>query len=236
MLPDIDNQETLDVSAAVAVLRSEILRNGLTVKESADFDAFEKTIRATSDKYLMEDFSPRFFDLHGSTAFWLGAYDELGNVVSVQAAKVDDLKDRSLAEHWQQQQKRIFVDPNPQARLGTDHAYDAYYMRGRIVYHGNLWLRRDLRGKGVAAPLTQLGFLISLLKWSPDYHYGLMSAKSAERGFGIRIGFRRFVPRGTHWEIAPGNIRADDWLVYSTRSDLQILAQTIVRTCDEDPE
>lgn len=236
MVPDIDQQATLDVAAAIARMRSRVEKSGLTLKESADFSLFEKTVRATADKYLMEDFSPRFFDLHGATAFWIGAYDHLGQIASVQAAKLEELKDRSLADHWHQQQRRIFVDPNPQARLGNEHAHDAYFMRGRIVYHGNLWLRRDLRGKGVAIPLTQLVFLLSLLKWSPDYHYGLMSSKSAERGFGIRIGFRRFVPRGTHWQVAPGNIRADDWLVYSTRSDLFSLAQSILRTSDEDPE
>jgi hypothetical protein len=206
----------------------------LTVAESSDFLAFEKIIRGTEDKYLMEDFSPRFFDLHGATAFWIGAFDAHGNIVSVQAAKIEDLQDRTLADHWQQQQRRMFVDPNPQARFGTDHAPDAYFMSGKIVYHGNLWLRRDIRGKGLAEPLTQLGFLVSLLKWSPDYLYGLMAEKAAEKGFGVRVGYRRFVPRGTHWEIPPGHIRPDDWLVYSTRADLHGLARLLAgRAADE---
>lgn len=236
MFPDPNDQATLDVSAAIAVIQSRISKLGLTLKESADFELFEQTVRATEDRYLMEDFSPRFFDLHGKTAFWVGAFNSHDHVVSVQAAKVEELQDRSLAEHWQQQQRRMFVDPNPQARFGTAHAHDAYFMRGKIVYHGNLWLRKDVRGQGLAEPLTQLGFLLSLLKWSPDYLYGLMSAKSAEKGFGIRVGYRRFVPRGTHWEIAPGHIRHDDWLVYSTRADLFGLAKTILRTSGADPE
>ncbi|MDN3719163.1 hypothetical protein QW131_07895 [Roseibium salinum] len=227
MFPDPNDQATLDVSAAIAVLQSRISKLGLTLKESADFDLFEKTIRATEDRYLMEDFSPRFFRpaRKKNRVLGGGAYNSHDNVVSVQAAKVEELQDRSLAEHWQQQQRRMFVDPNPQARIGTTHAHDAYFMRGRIVYHGNLWLRKDVRGQGLAEPLTQLGFLLSLLKWSPDYLYGLMAAKSAEKGFGIRVGYRRFVPRGTHWEIAPGHIRHDDWLVYSTRADLFGLAK-----------
>ncbi|QFT32429.1 hypothetical protein K1718_16530 [Roseibium porphyridii] len=236
MGPDPDEQGTLEISAAIAAIQTRIHKTGLSLKESADFGLFEKTIRSTEDKYLMEDFSPRFFDLHGATAFWIGAYNSSGNIVSVQAAKVEDLKDRSLADHWQQQQRRMFVDPNPQVRFGSEHAHDAYFMRGRIVYHGNLWLRGDIRGKGLAEPLTQLGFLVSLLKWSPDYLYGLMASKAAEKGFGVRVGYRRFVPRGTHWHIAPGHIRPDDWLVYSTRSDLFGLAKLIVRTLAEDPE
>lgn len=235
-MPDRDEHATLEVTTAIAAVTSRVAACGLSLRESADFNQFEKIVRATEDKYLMEDFSPRFFDLHGATAFWIGAYNAHGNLVSVQAAKVEDLKDRSLAEHWQQQQRRIFVDPNPQARFGTEHAHDAYFMRGRIVYHGNLWLRRDIRGQGLAEPLTQLGFLLSLLKWSPDYLYGLMAARSAEKGFGVRVGYRRFVPRGTHWDIAPGHIRPDDWLVYATRSDLHGLARLIVRTSAEDPE
>ncbi|QDG77485.1 hypothetical protein FJ695_17315 [Labrenzia sp. PHM005] len=237
MIEDTTDKSTLDVTSAIAAVQAKIESCGLSVKESSDFQLFEKTIRGTDEKYLMEDFSPRFFDLHGATAFWIAAYNEHGNVVSVQAAKVEDLQDRCLAEHWKQQQRRIFVDPNPQARFGTDHAHDAYFLRGKIVYHGNLWLRRDIRGKGLAEPLTQLGFLVSLLKWSPDYLYGLMAAKAAEKGFGIRVGYRRFVPRGTHWIVAPGHIRSDDWLVYSTRSDLHSLARMLAsRTFAEGPE
>lgn len=228
--------DTLKVTTALALLQANIAAAGLSLQESSDFIAFEQAIKGTEDKYLMEDFSPRFFDLHGATAFWIGAYDRHGKLVSVQAAKVEKLKDRCLADHWQQQQRRMFADPNPQARFGSEHAHDAWSMRGTIVYHGNLWLHRDLRGKGLAEPLTQLGFLLSLLKWSPDYLYGLMAAAAAQRGFGIRVGYRRFVPRGTHWEIAPGHIRADDWLVYSTRHDLYGLAELLVRSCAEDPE
>ncbi len=233
MYVDEIGDETLEITQAVAVLQKQIRAAGLRLKESADFSLFEDTVRATEDRYLMEDFSSRFFDLHGTHAFWIGAWDRKGEPVSVQAAKIEDLRDRSLGQHWQQQQRRMFVDPASDAELGTEHAHDAFFMRGRIVYHGNLWLRKDARGQGLAEALTQLGFLISLLKWSPDYLYGLMAARNAMKGFGIRVGYRRFAPRGTHWVQAPGHIRPDDWLVYSTRNDLITLARTIA---SEDPE
>lgn len=225
--------DTLEIAQAVAVLRARIASVGYAIRESADFTLFEDTVRATEDRYLMEDFSSRFFDLHGRSAFWIGAWGPDGEPVSVQAAKLEDLRDRSLGQFWQQQQKRMFVDPAPHAELGDDHAHDAFNMRGRIVYHGNLWLRRDARGQGLAEALTQLGFLVSVLKWSPDYLYGLMAARNAKKGFGIRVGYRRFVPRGTHWITPPDHIRPDDWLVYSNRTDLQTLARTIV---SEGPE
>lgn len=223
-----NGEGTLEITSAITLLQDKIKSEGLRLKESTDFTLFEDTIRATEDRYLMEDFSSKFFDLHGAMAFWIGAWDEKGEPVSVQAAKVEELKDRSLGEYWQQQQRRMFVDPSPSAELGEEHAHDAFYMKGKIVYHGNLWLRRDARGKGLAEALTQLGFLISLLKWSPDYLYGLMASRNAKKGFGIRVGYRRYVPRGTHWIVPPSHVRPDDWLVYSTRSDLVGLARTIV--------
>ncbi|SHN14726.1 hypothetical protein [Roseibium suaedae] len=228
MQADQIGDETLDVARAAGLLQQQIRSAGLKLRESTDFTLFEDTIRATEDKYLMEDFSTRFFDLHGTSAFWIGAWDSAGEPVSVQAAKLEDLRDRSLGQYWQQQHRRIFVDPGAHAELGEDHAHDAFFMRGKIVYHGNLWLRRDARGKGLAEALTQLGFLISLLKWSPDYLYGLMAAQNAKKGFGIRVGYRRFVPRGTHWITPPGHIRPDDWLVYSNHNDLVTLARTII--------
>lgn len=227
MYLDLTGEGTLGITSAITILQKKIRDAGYTIKESPDFTLFEDTIRATEDKYLMEDFSSRFFDLHGNVAFWIGAWDEQGEPVSVQAAKLEDLRDRSLGEYWQQQQRRMFVDPTPDAELGEEHAHDAFFMKGRIVYHGNLWLRRDARGKGLAEALTQLGFLISLLKWSPDYLYGLMAARSAMKGFGVRVGYRHYVPRGTHWVVPPAHVRPDDWLVYSTRNDLIGLARTI---------
>ncbi|MTI46090.1 hypothetical protein E1178_21030 [Roseibium hamelinense] len=235
MRADNTGEATLTITSALALLKKRVEAEGLLVRESTDFTRFEDTIRATSDRYLMEDFSSRFFDLHGSMAFWIGAWDKAHTPVSVQAAKLEDLRDRSLAEHWQQQQRRMFVDPADMAELGEEHADDAFFLRGRIVYHGNLWLRSDMRGKGLAEALTQMGFLVSLLKWSPDYLYGLMAAKSALKGFGLRVGYRRFAPRGTHWVSAPKHIRPDDWLVYSTRSDLAGLAKTIVAEADASP-
>lgn len=227
MYLDQIGDDTLRITQAVALLQEKIRSAGLRLKESTDFSLFEDTIRATEDRYLMEDFSGKFFDLHGTSAFWIGAWDKSGEPVSVQAAKIEDLRDRSLGQYWQQQQRRIFVDPSQDAELGDEHAHDAFFIRGRIVYHGNLWLRRQERGKGLAEALTQLGFLISLLKWSPDYLYGLMAARNAMKGFGIRVGYRRFAPRGTHWVKSPEHVRPDDWLVYSTRNDLITLARTV---------
>ena len=147
MFVEQTGEGTLEITSAISILQTKIAGAGLRLKESSDFTLFEDTIRATEDRYLMEDFSSRFFDLHGAMAFWIGAWDEKGEPVSVQAAKVEDLKDRSLGDFWRQQQRRMFVDPAPNAELGEEHAHDAFYMRGRIVYHGNLWLRRDARGQ-----------------------------------------------------------------------------------------
>lgn len=221
----IQEESTLAVAGALAVLTGRIREQGLSLQESTDFQAFEEAVSKTEDRYLMEDFSIRFVDLHGSLAFWVGAYDGQGELVSVQAAKIDDLKDRSLAAFWQQQQRRLFEDPNPGTRLGTGHAAEAFRMRGRIVYHGNLWLRKDIRGKGLAELLTQTGFLLALLKWSPDYLYGLMAQANAMKGFGVRVGYRHFAPAGTHWISAPAHIRPDDWLVWATRADLVTMAR-----------
>lgn len=228
MVLDILDTSTLVAGEAIGRLAGEVRGHGLTLQESADFQAFEAAVEASDDRYLMEDFSSRFFDLHGSNAFWIGVLDGEGQVASLQAAKLEDLRDRPLARFWQQQQRRIFADPAGGApRFGEDHAADAFELRGRIVYHGNLWLRRDLRGKGLAEKLTQMGFLVALLKWQPDWLYGLMAEASALKGFGLRVGYRRFAPRGTHWIIPPAHIRPDDWLVWSSRGDLVTLARGI---------
>ena len=221
----LQEDPTLVVAEALAALTGRIREQGLSLQESTDFQAFEEAVSRTEDRYLMEDFSIRFVDLHASLAFWVGAYNGQGELVSVQAAKIDDLKDRSLAAFWQQQQRRLFEDPHAEARLGTAHAAEAFRMRGRIVYHGNLWLRKDIRGRGLAELLTQTGFLLALLKWSPDYLYGLMAEANAMKGFGVRVGYRHFAPSGTHWISAPAHIRPDDWLVWATRADLVTLAR-----------
>lgn len=228
MVLDTLDTSTLVIADALGRLTGELRGSGLTIEESADFTTFEAAALASEDRYLMEDFSTRFFDLHAGNAFWIGVKDAAGGIASLQAAKMDELRDRPLAAFWQQQQRRIFVDPaGGDTRLGEFHAAEAFELRGRIVYHGNLWLRRDLRGRGLAEKLTQMGFLVALLKWQPDWLYGLMAEANALKGFGLRVGYRRFAPRGTHWIVPPAHIRPDDWLVWSSRADLVTLARGI---------
>ncbi|MDA9535720.1 hypothetical protein ACM41_05345 [Bradyrhizobium sp. CCBAU 21362] len=42
-------------------------------------------------------------------------------------------------------------------------------MVGKVAYHGDLWLRKDFRGKGLVKVLAAITHRMTLAMWAPDF-------------------------------------------------------------------
>ncbi len=211
---------------AVKTLLEKSENLGLSVTVERDFLDLEEACRQFDGKELSEQFSPGYFDLTPATGFWLAARKGDGTLVSVQAARIEDLGGTTLAEHWRHQQKRIYVGDTP-AALGDEHCPGAHDITGRVVYHGDMWLEAEFRGTGAASHLCRIGQLTAYMKWQPDFIYCFMSQKLVDSGFSTAQGYFHMQPAGTHWIDPPHHIRPDDWLLWNTAADLHHLARTI---------
>lgn len=225
-----DIYDPLTAVNAAGNLVKVIVSKGLSVEVEHDFAQLEKLCEEIDGKTLSEQFSPSFFDIAPSIGFWLSVRDATGKLVSVQAARIENLHGRSLGDHWNQQQRRIYVDRADEGALGTEHAPGADLITGNVVYHGDMWLSDDLRGGGVASTLCRLGQMVAYMKWQPDFIYCFMSEALVRKGFSTGQGYFHMQPCGTDWQQAPADIRPDDWLLWNSRTDLHYLARILAQS------
>ena len=221
--------QPLHVALATSILVEELRKLDLVITVEDDFQYFENVCNALDDKILSTQFRLSQFELSVSNVFWVRVTNKEGKIVSVQAARKELLTGITLAEHWSQQQRRIYVlsDPASRAQLGNSHALGAFIMTGVVVYHGEMWLDQSLRGTDAAMLLTRLGQITAYVRWQPDYIYGFISKKLVLRGFAARQGYFHGEPAGTHWIEAPERIDPNDWLVWNSSADLAHLAKVI---------
>lgn len=225
------NRNSLSAALAIAQIDAEIRRRGLTYELYFDCDLLQETAATLEGKELTDDFDGRQFDLHEANFFWIALYDKDERCVSIQAARVEDLQSRTLAAHWNTQQRRKAanqVDPG-EFELGKEHCLGAFEITGRVAYHGDFWVHEQHRGDGFSEALVHMGFFIGLLHWNYDWIYGLMHTEGVYAGFHSRAGYRMAEPFSVDWKKTPpiDHIRDDDWLVASPRSYVEYSARQI---------
>ena len=222
----------LEINKSISKYIEQISHQGLDIVQLFDFNLLSRIChdrdKLENEQFsLTEQFSTKYFDFSPQTAFWLAARNSEGQVVSVQAARLDQLGELSLADFWMQQQRRIYCDPYPDisAELGDWHCPDAYHISGLCVYHGNMWIRKEWKGRNLSRPLCRLGQLIAFAKWEFDYIYCFIQKELVSKGFAAHQGYNHTSPCGTEWNIAPDHIRGDDYLCYNRPADLAHLVR-----------
>ena len=219
-------KHTLKVSIAIGKVLNALNQDGYYVQCSSNFKKLGKVVSRLKGKKLSPQFRLNFFDLHAENAFWIGIYDFNRKCVSIHASRIEELGTRTLAEHWNDQQKRIYPKPN---LIGKKHAPLANEITGRVAYNGDFWVHKRLRGTRDIGNMVFLGFLLCQQYKDPDWIYGLMSTSLVKRGFLNLCGFDHGQPYGTAWELEPSNIFQSDWLVATKREGVFHRANIIAK-------
>lgn len=216
----------LNLAVAITRIKDELAQQGLEIRCSTKFKRLRKTVKKLPGKTLTQQFSLDFFDLHGGFAYWFGLYDQSGNCVCIIASRTENLGRRPLAEHWRDQQSRIYPKPN---RIGKNHAPLARKISGRVAYHGDFWVHPDWRGGENISLIVSLCFFLTQLRNDPDWIYGLMGEERVKRGFLSMCGFDYGQPYGTDWLVQPETegLSASNWLVASEREGIHHRAHII---------
>lgn len=149
--------------------------------------------------------------------------DQNTEVVLLEAARLFDLSHSNFAEHLESL-KAFYADPtlyaHPQDRC-TCIAPSAKQMTGKVVYHGDRWVRRDFRGQGVTKIMTGIARGASLAMWAPDFLCALVSSRRLDRG---RVyGYAHYEPGGAKLQLLAEGVVDDDWLVWLTGEELRSL-------------
>ncbi|MEO3428629.1 hypothetical protein AAFN88_07205 [Pelagibius sp. CAU 1746] len=204
-------------------------RHGMKIEVSADFEAFRQ-LRGAQQKRL--PISPIFdcqeTELNGANGFWIKGTSSDGELVHLQAVRLEDMSGLCLAEHLYQH-RHVYAPPGVEVDLErTDYAATpaSHRITGKVCYHGELWLKGGpggYRGHGLTAALPRLALALAHMAWSPDYMFGLVHPLAACKGLPAREGYMHLEPGGILWHRKDSDEVYDEWLVWMGHGDLQHL-------------
>jgi hypothetical protein len=195
-----------------------------------DFEQFRKVAEATEGRApLTPIFDNRVSDVSSENAFWILGRDPNGAVVHLQALRRDDLDGIGLDEHMRRQGPLLMSPHIP--GIPSDSIYDscAYTrsMTGRVCYHGEVWLspKGPYRGNGLAITLPRIGVTLALMRWAPDFIYGLVHPDLVMKGIPARYGYIHTHPRGVRWRRSDGDGTLDESITWMTGDDMRDLVE-----------
>ena len=213
--------DPLRTVAAITHLIDTGAQMGFTFAISSDFTDFarqRKLIRKTNVSPMFDSAVSR--DI-GDCGFWMWAVDSKGEVVALQAFRLDDAQP-NLADWilgWMMglyAKRREMIIPR---QLHTpDHSL-ASLVRGKVAYHGELWIEKHSRGCFKVFP--RLGMLLALVKWQPDAVWALVGESMATRGHMIRMGYGHLEQSFLMWEWKPEGAETVEWIGIAERRHLE---------------
>lgn len=198
---------------------------GIHLEYGSDFTKLWTSPRRQPDRHPVNPgFNPNFCDLNPQNAFWVMGFSPEGDLVHTQAIKLLDNQEGSLADHfeqniWEFRTHGYNLDPK---KTRYSLSPEAEQIRGRVTYHGEVWMkagRGGYRGGSLIVLLTRLFLMKALLKWSPDYMIGLQSPLTSCRGLGIKEGYMRTEQRTILWYEKEVQEPMEDWMVWMSGED-----------------
>ena len=167
-------------------------------------------------------FDPSIKELANGKAFWTACYDVDGQnrPVTLQAFRID-LVDTCLAD-WAlgfvigiyMKRGEVIVPSKVQAAEELDHER----IQGKLVYHGEFWVSKDVRQKQAVETIPLWGMVLALMKWNPDAIWGIvedpMATEALSPASAMHISERGFF----EWEWLPSGADAREWLAITERA------------------
>jgi len=207
---------------------------GLRIRFRQDFAALQKITEANPDRdELSPMFDPRYCDIGPGKGFWIEGLCPSGEIAHVQAVRFDDLGETPLRQHWMNN-RELYGPPGVDVDLQAScfaSAPASEMIRGRVCYHGELWIREDYRGLRLSSKLANLAMLLALVQFDPDYLYCLIPPKTVRTGLSIRNGYLHLHPHGIRWNIADQEESYDEYIVWMTGAELSALMERSKVVC-----
>lgn len=213
----------LGIAHMAVRLESALREQGLTVKASSDMYDFAATKLRARNLPLGPMHDPEVCDFSAERAFWMALENTEGACVGLQAFRCDYI-DLSLAE-WcanymigvYMRRGELMVPAHSKPPPGSV----AERLKGKLVYHGELWVDPHLKAAAAVDIFTKLGSYIALMKWAPDAIWALTKQRLATRGMMGRFNFST-VERGfLRWAVASDGIDPVEYLAVAERQFLE---------------
>ncbi|WP_036019631.1 hypothetical protein [Bradyrhizobium sp. WSM1743] len=189
--------DLLQVSRFLRQHDDAAVQKGFRLSIGFDFQEYVSVTQVTPTK----EPTTRFFQMDRSPispghGFWMVGLDKNNDVALLQAVRTYELSRSNLADHI----SNVFRDiPAPLAcpqNHWTCTAPTAKKIKGTIAYHGDLWIRKDFRGKGIPKIAAGVAFGVSFAMWAPDFMCGLVAQWVMDKGVVAQEGYKHCEPGG----------------------------------------
>lgn len=213
--------DPLRTVTAISALLATAAEQGLSFRISTDFAELARERRRLRNSDVSPMFDPQASRSLSERGFWMAALDREGRTVGLQAFRLDDA-DPNLAEWvlgWMMglhaRRREMII---PRAVMPPEHSL-SHLIRGRIVYHGELWIDRHCKAGFPAFP--RAGMLLAMVKWQPEAIWALTGQSMATRGHMVRMGYGHLEQSFLTWEWEPDGAEQAEWIGVALRRHLE---------------
>lgn len=219
--------DRLTVSRVIDRLYGQLQCLGVRLELSRDFERLERELDSVPEKKLTEHFRRNLNTFTPPKAFWLGGYNDQGQLVALAAARLDELGSWTLEKYWSEYWTRCYPHDDTQQVEPAEHQYRyAKRISGNVAYLGDMWVSGKHPEAGVSGPFSKALQLIALLEWEFNWCYAWVRPSFLERGFAFKCGFNS-TPMGMRWRKSPATIDADLRVMANSREDLVDLLEAL---------
>ena len=223
--------DPLAAARAIAAVDGTLMKRGFKSSLDKDFAAFSAIRRKLrSGKPESAVFDPLASAITPNKAFWMSLADAQGQLVALQAFRADHAEP-TLADWALGWMLGVYLKRSelvvPQSIMPPANSV-AHKVSGTVVYHGELWLNREVRGDQILEPFARLGMLLSYIRWRPKAIWALTDSKMAHYANMPRWGYAHQERGFMSWQLEPDGACTSEWLSVADRPSLERLIRELV--------
>lgn len=212
------------MSRCLQVYEDTVCQKGIKVFIGFDFHEYVSITRATPTKEpTYPSFRPDRSPIKSGEGYWIMGLDQNNHVAILAAQRLYDLSHSNFAEHLQSL-KVFYADPtvhaHPQDRC-ICIAPTAKKMTGKIAFHGDYWIRKDFRGKGLSKFLARMAQGVSFAMWDPNFLCGFVERWLLDKSLVEQCGYAHHEAGGSILQLVEHGIVDDELLVWRTGQELR---------------
>ncbi len=195
---------------------------GLTLKSGRNLQEFKSIVDGQPARHpIASMFHQTCESDQVDDVLWLAGFSKSGELVHTQAIKLFDIGQLSLEAFLHNQVWNIFPPGySPDYTKRKFHlSDDAKKMRGKIVYHGEIWLKDQYRGGALSVLLSRLMLIWSVILWRPDYILGFQLPITSMKGLAVRESYMRMEQRSLVMFNEQTEAFFEAWLVWMNQSE-----------------
>lgn len=196
---------------------------GLSIDQCSDpLKSFER-MQALRKTEGFPPLSPRHNDFHGANAFWVFFVDNDGTDVGGVAARIDDLGQSSVDDHWEGMRWRYGLPTSPGSRRLP------FRVSGMVAYLGDMYLRRQYRDpEGHVRACIFTLYMLASIEWPKlDWMYAVVNEAFLGAGSGTKYCASHQALAPDIWKAAPDEPAS--WLIALDQPGLVNVCETFLQ-------